>query len=286
MPYLHPKKTRLRLQATLKQAPRKAVFMFCTGLFLLVVFGTISAFADFIAPFDPTQLLVGGSLSPPDSSHLMGTTKLGYDVFSRVVYGGRVSISIGLLSSFMALLVGFPLGLVSGLSGGKLDRGMVLIMDSIYSFPGMMLALIITAVLGPGMLNAAIAVFAVFAPQYYRVTRNETLVIKQKTFVESAIASGASYMHILRYHIARNVCSSVPALFSTSTAWGILVLAGLSYLGLGITPPRPSLGYDLSVAQTYLPNGNWWLALFPGLFIVGIIASFAFLAEGLNEMRN
>jgi len=273
-------RVRISFIGVLRRSP-----MLCTGLTLFIIFGTFAVFAPYIAPFDPTQPLVGKSLSPPNSRHLMGTTKLGYDVFSRVVYGGRVSISIGLLSSLTALLVGFPLGLVSGYFGGKLDRIMVLIMDSIYSFPGMLLALVITAVLGPGMFNAAIAVFVVFAPQYYRVTRNETLVVKEKTFVEASIAVGASPLHILRYHIARNVYSSLPVLFSTNTAWGILVLAGLSYLGLGITPPRPSLGYDLSVAQAYLPNGDWWLAFFPGLFVAGIIASFGFIAEGLNEMK-
>lgn len=259
--------------------------MFWIGFILVISFACLAIFAPYISPYDPTEP-IGRSDVPPCIKHPMGTTKLGYDVFSRVVYGTRTAIAAGIIASTLALLFGLPSGLISGYVGGKFDRLAVMFMDALYSFPGLLLAIIITAMVGPGVFNAALAVFVVFTPQYFRIVRNHTLSIKEETFVEASRALGAPAWMILMKDILYNIIQSVPVIFSSNAASAILVLAGLSFLGLGITPPTPSLGYDLSSAQRYLDNGIWWRAFFPGLFIVLLISGFSFLGEGLNEILN
>lgn len=259
--------------------------MLWIGVLLVVGMAIVATFAPFLTPYSPREM-VGGSQEPPSLKHLMGTTKLGYDVLSKAVYGSRMAIAVGILASVLALSFGLPLGLISGYIGGKFDRISVMLMDALYSFPGLLLAIIITAMIGPGILNAALAVFVVFTPQYFRVVRNHTLSIKEETFVEASRAIGASTPTILIKDIFLNVVQSVPVIFSSNAASAILILAGLSFLGLGITPPTPSLGYELSAAQKYLDNGIWWRALFPGIFMVMIISGFSFLGEGLNEILN
>lgn len=268
-----------------RKAGIKQKFMFWLGSILVFSMAFISIFAPFISPYSPREM-VGGSQNPPSIKHPMGTTKLGYDVSSKTIYGGRMAFAVGIIASVLALSFGLPLGLVSGYTGGALDRILVMLMDALYSFPGLLLAIMITAMIGPGVFNAALAVFVVFTPQYFRVVRNHTLSIKEETFVEASRAVGSSTLYILIRDIFLNVVQSVPVIFSSNAASAILVLAGLSFLGLGITPPTPSLGYELSAAQRYLDNGIWWRALFPGIFMVMIISGFSFLGEGLNEILN
>lgn len=271
--------------SSFKRANYKMKLMFSIGVFLLLINLILSIFAPYIAPYDATKP-AGKGFDPPNSQHIMGTNKLGYDVFSRVVYGTRTALEVGLLASIMALSLGLPLGLLSGYWGGKLDRLMVLIMDSLYSFPGLILALTVVAMIGPGMLNAALVAFVVFTPRYFRMVRNQALQVKEEDFIEASRAIGSPTWFILLRGILYNVIGSVAVIFSTNVAGAILILAGLSFLGLGITPPIPSLGYDLSAAQNYIDDGIWWLALFPGLFLVFIISSFAFIGEGLNDILN
>lgn len=273
------------LRSSFRRASFKARLMFGVGAFLLMMVLILALFAPYIAPYDPTKP-AGKGLLPPNSEHPMGTNRLGYDVFSRVIYGTRTALEVGLLASMMALSLGLPLGLLSGYWGGRFDRLMVMIMDSLYSFPGLILALTVAAMIGPGMLNAALAASVVFTPRYFRVIRNHTLQVKEEDFIEASRAIGSPTWFILIKGILYNVLGSVTVIFSTNVAGAILILAGLSFLGLGITPPTPSLGYDLSAAQKYIDNGIWWMALFPGLFIIAIISGFGFVGEGLNDILN
>jgi peptide/nickel transport system permease protein len=261
------------------------------GLTIVCFYVLVAVFAPFLAPFDPEKLGVGEMLQTPDATYHFGTTYLGYDLYSRTIYGTRTALQIVLMATLIAVLVGVPLGLVSGYLGGWLDRVLVLIMDSIYSFPDLILAIVIAAVLGSGLLNAAVAVSVVYIPQYFRVTRNHTLSVREETFVEAARALGAPKLNIIRRYIFPNVSQSIPVILTVNSADAILTLAGLSFLGFGITPPKPFWGLDVSEAWRYMtmtaeyPQIWWWTAI-PGFAIVILIVGFTLLGEGLNDILN
>jgi peptide/nickel transport system permease protein len=268
-----------------KKGSIKSRIMVISGVIMVFLIVGISVAAPYLGLHDPIRP-VGPRHSPPNAEFIMGTTKLGYDIFSRCIFGSQTVLLLGPLASAIALVIGLPVGLLAGYFGGKLDYFTVMVMDSLYSFPGLLLAIVVVAVLGPGMFNAALAVVVVFAPQYFRVVRNHTISVKQETFVESSRAIGAPIVRILRLDILPNVIYSVPPLVSSNIGSAILVLVGLSFLGLGVTPPEPNLGYDMGVAQRFIGNGIWWQAFFPGLFVVVIITGFSLLGEGLSEILN
>ncbi len=218
--------------------------------------------------------------------HLMGTDYVGRDVFSRVLYGTRTSLTIMAIGVFIALIVGFPVGLYSGYLGGNLDKILVLIMDSLYSFPGLLFAGLIAVLLGKGVLNIGLAVTVIYIPLYFRVTRSQVLSAREELYVEAAKAIGARPRRIVFRYIAANVIVAIPVIFSISAADAILTAAGLSYLGLGIQAPTPDWGLDLSAAASLIDNGIWWSSFFPGLVIVLLTVGLSFLGEGLNDLIN
>lgn len=261
------------------------------GSAIVLFYLAVAVLAPVIAPFDPEKLSVGGQLQLPDATYHFGTTYLGYDLFSRTVYGTRVALEVVLWASVISILIGVPLGLMSGYLGGWFDRIWVLIMDSIYSFPDLILAVVIAAVLGGGVLNAAVAVAVVYVPQYFRVTRNHTLSVREETFIEAARALGASNLDIIRRYVFPNVSQSIPVILTLNSADAILTLAGLSFLGFGITPPTPFWGLDISMAWRYLTMTSdypqiWWWTAIPGIAIVLLIIGFTLLGEGLNDILN
>lgn len=261
------------------------------GAAIVLFYVLVAVFAPLLAPFDPEQLGVGPSLAEPDATHHFGTNYLGYDLYSRTLYGTRTALSVVVMASVIAITIGVPLGLASGFIGGRFDRASVLVMDSVYSFPDLILAVVVAAVLGSGMVNAAVAVSVIYIPQYFRVTRNHTLSVREETYVEAARALGASRFDIIRRYIFPNVSQSVPVILTLNSADAILTLAGLSFLGFGITPPRPFWGLDISEAWRYLtmaadyPQVWWWTAV-PGFAIVILIIGFTLLGEGLNDILN
>lgn len=262
-----------------------------TGRMTFLGFGFMAAFlfiallAPILAPYDPIRL--SPELNrPPSAAHWMGTDNLGRDVFSRVLWGARTSLMIMFIGVAVALAVGLPLGLLSGYVGRGLDRVLVLVMDSIYSFPGLLLAIALAAILGRGIVNIGIAITVIYVPLYFRVVRNHVVAVKQELFVEAARALGAKPTTVIARYITLNVISSIPVIFSISAADAVLTAAGLSFLGLGINPPTPDWGLDLSNAQPYLPNGIWWTSLFPGLVIILLTAGLSMLGEGLNDIIN
>jgi len=224
--------------------------------------------------------------SPFGKRFLMGTDNLGRDVFSRIMYGATIVLQVALLSAIFSGLVGVPLGLLSGFIGGQLDKVISLVMDSIYSFPGLILAIAMAAMLGPGVLNMAIAISVVYIPTYFRVVRGQTLSVKEQLYVEAARSLGAKARTILRLYVFPNVIPSIVVIFSMNIADAILTEAGLSFLGLGVDPSKPDWGYDLSKGRAFLPGGYWWIITFPGLMIALVALGFALLGEGLNEILN
>jgi len=217
--------------------------------------------------------------------YLFGTNGLGQDVYSRIIYGTRTTLIVGILSAVFSSLFGIPLGLVSGFLGGMFDRVLTLVMDSIYSFPGLILAIAIASVLGPSIGNIILAIAVLYIPTYFRIVRGQTLSIKEALYVEAARSLGASRLKILGRYIFPNVLASVVVIFSVNVADAILTGAGLSFLGLGLPETIPDWGVDLARGQPELRTA-WWLVTFPGLAIALLTLCFSLLGESLSEMLN
>jgi peptide/nickel transport system permease protein len=216
---------------------------------------------------------------------LLGTNDIGQDVFSRLIWGTRIALIIGFSASIVALLVGVPLGLIAGYTSGILDRLMSLLMDSMYAFPGLILAIAITAVLGPSVLNVIVAIAVLYVPTYYRIVRGQTLSVKEELYVDAARSLGARSLEILRLYIFPNVIPSVAIIFSVNVADAILTGAGLSFLGLGLPPTIADWGIDLARGQRFIQSA-WWMITFPGLAIMLVVLAFSMMGEGLTEIFN
>jgi peptide/nickel transport system permease protein len=235
---------------------------------------------------DPQDFLSNTFQEPPSAKHWFGTSRLGYDVFSRTVFGAQAALQVVILATALSMVVGVPLGMVSGYLGGRLDRVLLFLMDSIYTLPGLLLSVTLAFVVGRGIFNAAIAISIAYIPQYYRVVRNHTVSVKTEVFIEAAQAIGASTWTILSRYLFFNVIQSVPVLFTLNAADAILVLGGLGFLGLGLPAEVPEWGHDLKQALEALPTGIWWTTLFPGLAMTLMVVGLSLLGEGLNEFVN
>lgn len=218
--------------------------------------------------------------------HWFGTSRQGYDVFARTVFGSQAALQVVILATALSLLVGVPLGLVSGYLGGRLDRVLLFLMDTIYTLPGLLLSVTLAFVVGRGVVNAAIAISISYIPQYYRVVRNHTASVKNELFIEAAQAMGASTGRILSRYLFFNVIQSVPVLFTLNAADAILILGSLGFLGLGLPLGTPEWGQDLRQALAALPTGIWWTALFPGLAMTTMVVGLSLVGEGLSEFIN
>jgi peptide/nickel transport system permease protein len=235
---------------------------------------------------DLPRLVVGGSVSGfTGKAHTLGTNQLGQDLLSRIIWGTRIALVVGFAAALFALLVGVPLGLIAGFWSGRLERILTLFMDSMYSFPGLILAIAITSVLGPGMLNVIVAIATLYVPTYYRIVRGQTLAVKEELYVEAARSLGARPFSILARYIFPNVIPSVVVIFSVNVADAILTEAGLSFLGLGLPPDTPDWGIDLAAGQDLMRQA-WWLVTFPGIMIALVTLGFSMLGESLSEILN
>jgi len=218
-------------------------------------------------------------------SFVLGTNQIGQDIFSRIIWGTRIALIIGLSSAVISFLIGVPLGLFSGFTGGSIDRILTFIMDSLYTFPGLILAIAIAAVLGAGIGNIIISISVVYIPTYFRIVRGQTLTVKNDLYVEAARSLGTKPLQIMTKYIFPNVLPSVVIIFSVNVADAILTEAGLSFIGLGLPPDTPDWGIDLARGQDYLRRA-WWLITFPGAMVSLVTLSFSMLGESLSEILN
>jgi peptide/nickel transport system permease protein len=251
----------------------------------LIVFAWlfVAAFAPFVAPYDPIKVNVIDSLQPPNWTHWLGTDDLGRDVLSRVMWGSRVSLSVGLISVSIGLLAGTSLGLAAGYLGGKFDLFIMRGIDALLAFPALILAIAITSALGPQIQNAMIAIGIVAIPAYARLTRGQVLAVRAREFIVAARTIGASPLRIVLRHIFPNVMNALIVQATLSTAFAILAEAALSFLGLGPQPPYPSWGQDINYSQRYLPNLKWWMSVGPGIAIFSAVFAFNFLGDALRD---
>jgi peptide/nickel transport system permease protein len=261
-------------------------YLLAIGAVIVGVVLVVTLLAAILAPFDPTTATSAQRLQPPGRPYYMGTDQLQRDVFSRVLYGGRIPIQVALISAILSLTLGTMLGWIAGYSGGRLDRALSLLMDAIYSFPALILAIAIVAMLGPGLVNMTAAIGFVYIPTYFRVARAQVLVLRTQEFVEAARALGASSTRTLLRHIAPNTLAAVMSVPSFTIADGILTEAALSFLGFGLPPPIPDWGFDIQNGQKFLQAGFWWLITFPGVMIILVSVGFGMIGEGLNDRLN
>jgi peptide/nickel transport system permease protein len=280
---------RPRFFKTLLQSGLSTQFM-AVGIVLSMLY----VFAALLSPVlqsmgwlqDPTEFLSNIFNEPPSWSHWFGTDTQGYDVLSRTLFGSQVALQVVLVATLFSLVIGVPLGLISGYLGGRLDRALLFLMDTIYTLPGLLLSVTVAFVVGRGVLNAAIALSVAYVPQYYRVVRNHTVSVKTELFIEAAQATGASPWRVLTRYLLLNVIQSVPVLFTLNAADAILTLAGLGFLGLGLPEEVPEWGHDLQRALSGLSTGIWWTTLFPGLAMTFLVVGLSLVGEGLNDLIN
>ena len=260
------------------------------GFIITLTFIAIALFAPAMQDIgwlqDPTEALANPIHEAPGAKYWFGTTRQGYDVFSRTLYGTQAALKVVVLATTISLIIGVPLGLVSGYLGGKIDKVLIFFMDTIYTLPGLLLSVTLAFVVGKGVLNAALALSIAYVPQYYRIVRNHTTSVKTELFIEAAQAMGAPTSRILSRYLFFNVIQSVPVLFTLNAADAILILGGLGFLGLGLPPEVPEWGHDLRLALDALPTGIWWSATFPGLAMTIMVTGLSLVGEGLGDMLN
>ena len=272
-----------------------ARWILLTGLFITLVFTVLAVFAPWLAPLDFAQTTVDGrrlpKMAPPSGDHWFGTNDQFFDVLSRVIWGARTALEVVSLSVLFSLVIGVPLGLVSGFVGGWTDRILVFLMDALYAFPTLLLAIVFSFLLrgslGGGVVAAALSLTVIYIPQYFRVVRNTTVSAREATYVEAARAIGAKNSTIMGRYLFGNVIQSVPVIGTLNAADAIATLAALGFLGLGIQPTEAAeWGYDLSRALDDASAGIWWTAVFPGMAIVLLVTGLTLVGEGLNETIN
>ena len=249
---------------------------------VLAAIWAIAALAPVVATHDPLRQSAD-LLEGPSAKHWMGTDEFGRDLFSRIVYGGRISLSVGIIAVTIAVLAGSTLGLVAGYLGGIVDTILMRFIDGLMAFPSIILAILIMAVLGPNLVNVMIAVGISAVPWYARTVRGSTLSVMQAQFVESAKAVGSSGGRIIIRHILPNVAAPIIVLGTLGMATSILAIAGLSFLGLGAHPPSPEWGAMLSSARTYMGRASWYAA-FPGLAIMVSVLAMNIIGDALRDI--
>jgi peptide/nickel transport system permease protein len=284
-----------RIRTAIGEARGVPKFMLWAGAVISTLFVITAVFAPLIAPYNFDTYRSGGKAFPkqgaPDSTHWFGTTVQSTDVLSRTIFGARTALEVMVLAVIFSLILGVLLGLVAGYFGGWLDRILVLVMDALFAFPYLLLAIVagfvFSGVSGGGVVTAALAITVVYIPQYFRVVRASALSAREATFVEAARAMGAKPSVVIRKYLFGNVIQSVPVITTMNAADAIGTLAGLGFLGLGIQPTQAAeWGYDLDRAIDDVNAGMWWTCLYPGLAMVIAILGFTLLGEGLNDVLN
>jgi ABC-type dipeptide/oligopeptide/nickel transport system permease subunit len=253
------------------------------GSILVLLLVVLALFAPLLAPNDPFKVGLGTSMAPPSGDLIMGTDKLGRDLFSRIIYGARTTLLVSLPSIAISVVMGILLGLTAGYFGGRVDQVIMRVLDIFLAFPGLLLAIAVVAVLGPSIPNLIITIAILYTPRMARIVRGPVLSVKQHEFIGASRVSGAGDWRIIRRHILPNVLSPVIVDATLSASQAIITESALAYLGLGAPPPTPSWGEMLSSSRQFMTSAPW-SALFPGLAIVYATTSFIILGNGLRDL--
>ncbi len=266
-------------QRRLRALRRNRVAML--GLAVILFWAVVALLAGVISPYDPFAQQVANRLKPPSAEHWFGTDELGRDVFSRVVYGARISLPIGFIVIVFAVIVGTLVGASAGYIGGVYDLLIMRLADITLAFPSIVLALAIAAVLGPGLPNALIAMVLVWWPEYARLMRSQVLSVKSNDYVTASVALAASHPRIIFTHILPNTFAPILVKASLDAGSAILTIAALSFIGLGAVPPTPEWGAMISLGRYKFYS--WWLTTFAGLSILTVVLGYNFFGEGVRD---
>lgn len=265
---------------TLSRLVRHPLGLFGAIIVLLLIF--VAIFGSTIAPYDPNAIDFSNRFSPPTIEHFFGTDDFGRDIFSRVLYGARISLLVGVIAVGIAATLGTTLGLLAGYTNRVVDEIIMRAIDVLFAFPAILLAIAVLAILGKGVDNAMIAIGLVYTPIFARIARSAVLSVKNEEFVKAARSLGSSDFNIIRWHILPNSIAPLIVETSLSLAFAILAEAALSFFGLGTQPPDPSWGRMLKEGQDYFRQ-SVWMAIFPGLAIMLSVMGFNFLGDGLRD---
>jgi peptide/nickel transport system permease protein len=252
------------------------------GAVIVALTIVVAVAAPLIAPYEPDSQKAK-RLLPPSSTHWMGTDELGRDTFSRIVYGARVSLQVGIISVCVALVIGGCFGILAGYAGGRIDSWLMRVVDIMFAFPGLVLAIVIAGLLGASRTNAMIAIGVVYAPAFARVIRGSVLSVMSEPYVEAGRVAGSTDWRLVRHHVVPNIVAPMIVMTTVYLSSAILSEAALSFLGLGTQPPEPSWGGMLNLARTYMEISPW-MAIFPGLAIMIVVLGFNFLGDGLRDV--
>ena len=252
------------------------------GALILLTIVFLALTADILTPWDPYFQNYNALLQPPSEDHPFGTDQIGRDQYARVVYGARISLQVGVVAVGIGLVIGVLIGLVAGYYRGWVDEVLMRFLDALHAFPALVLALAITAVLGPGIINAMIAIGIVYVPTFARLVRGQALSIRERDYVVAARLAGAGPWRIMFRHIWPNVTAPIIVQASLAAGFAILAEAALSFLGLGVRPPEPSWGSMLRSGYQYLSLSPW-LSIYPGIAIYLAVLGFNLLGDGLRQ---
>lgn len=253
------------------------------GAAMVIAFAAIGILAPWIVPYDPIKQDLGKALDPPSAANPLGRDDLGRDVLSRVILGAQVSLMVGLVSVGSAALVGLTIGLVAGYLRGWVDDVLMRVMDALYAFPTLILAIALVGALGPGLPNAMLAIAIVAMPRFARLIRGQVLSLREREFVQAARVIGSSTPRIIIRHVMPNVLGLLAVQAALTNAFAILTESNLSFLGMGVRPPTPSWGGMLRLGYPFIEVAPW-LALAPGAVITLAILGFSLLGDGVRDL--
>jgi peptide/nickel transport system permease protein len=256
------------------------------GLMLVSLFLVLTAIGPWIVPYPEDArgaVHLDRKLQPPSAAHWLGTDEVGDDVYTRVVLGARVSLQVGLIITLIGACIGVPLGVIAGYHEGRIGEAIMRVTDLFLSVPALVLALAVVGALGPGIVNAVIAISLVWWPGYVRLVQGKTLVLRAEPFVEAARAVGGGRMRVIFLHVLPGCLSPIIVKASMDMGTAILTAASLGFIGLGAQPPQPEWGAMISHGRNYLPTW-WWYSAFPGLAIYLTVLGFNLLGDGLRDL--
>jgi peptide/nickel transport system permease protein len=252
------------------------------GLSIILFWLAVAVIGPAIAPYPYSEQHLADRLQPPGGAHVLGTDHLGRDVFSRILWGARITMIWGLLPIGVAMLIGVPTGTVAAYFGGRVEVLMMRTADLFLSIPALVLAVAIAAALGPSLFSAMVAVSIVWWPWYTRLMHAETLALKETVFVEAAKGLGASGLHIMARHILPNSVSTILVRMSMDLGFSVLYMAALGFIGMGAQPPSPEWGLAVSIGREYMPE-RWWMGVFPGLAVFTVVFGFNTMGDGVRD---
>lgn len=267
-----------RNKRLIRKFTRKRIIIYGSVLAVLVV---LSLFAPYFAPYDPIQISMEGRKSP-NVDHIFGTDRLGRDILSRIIYGTKYSLSIGIMSVSIGLIFGTTMGVLSAYYGGLVDTIIMRFIDALLAFPGILLALVVIAVLGPGLFNVMLAVGISTVPEYARLARGKVLSVMQLEYIEAIHSIGGSNFRVIVKHILPNISAPITILATLQVGNAILVGSGLSFLGMGAQPPTPEWGLMTAEGRSFMSQA-WWISTFPGIAILITVISINQFGDGLRE---